>query len=86
MTRCKVSCPRDGQQLLDHSKLVIDDFEEVYRFTCPKCEQPVDKALDDHVRSLLRHVGVPTIDELCESFAGVLNDEQAVARWMLSLA
>lgn len=85
MATIKVSCPRDGAVLTKAPSLVIDDEDMRYRFRCPKCGKGIDKPLDDNIRGLLRSVGVPTIDELCESFAGMLNDDRAVARWLLSV-
>jgi hypothetical protein len=79
----KVVCPTDGEQVMPASRLVIDDADGVYRFACPTCEATVDKRLTHEIRALLRSVQVPTVEELCEAFAGYLADDRNVQRFLL---
>lgn len=79
----KVVCPNDGDLVMSSTRLVIDDADGVYRFSCPTCEATIDKRMDDQIRGLLRSVQVPTVEELCESFAGYLADDRNVQRFLL---
>jgi Zn-finger protein len=80
----KVTCPRDGDVLVQAGTAVIDDEDGTYRFTCSACALPVEKPTNDDIRRILRTVGVPTIDELCEAFASLLGDDRNIVRTLLS--
>ena len=84
MKQCKVRCPTDGDVTVKADTMVIDDFEDVYRFTCPTCGSSVDKRLDERIRELLRGCGVITIDEACWAFESLLSDDRNIERWLLS--
>lgn len=79
----KVRCSIDGDTLIQGSDAVIDDDTNTYKFTCPVCGHHNAKRMDDVIRDILRNVGAPTIEELCQSFAATLEDDRNVVRALL---
>lgn len=84
MARALVRCPKDGDVVVDFRTLVIDDEEHCYRFTCSACGDVIAKACDDGIREVLRTANVPTIDELAEVFASLLNDDRRIWQAILT--
>ena len=77
-TDVRVDCPVDGPVEITTDVLHLDDTAQVYRFTCGRCGQGVEKRMDERIRALLRKVGVLTIDELVLAFRALLDDDTAV--------
>jgi predicted NBD/HSP70 family sugar kinase len=74
----KVRCVVDGDVVVSLRSIVMDDEEMVYRFTCPKCGTRNELEMTARIRAVLRHEGVPTVDEVVASGSAVLNDDAAV--------
>lgn len=82
--RAKVTCPTDGDVIVDAAALVIDDEDSVYRFTCATCKAVIEKRMDDEIREVLRSANVATIEELVASGASALEDDRNIWRALLA--
>lgn len=81
-TNCKVTCGRDGEVVVNAGRILLDPDEERYRFSCPGgCGRMIEKPMDAHIFGLLRAAGAPTIDDLCQSFSALLEDDRQLARF-----
>jgi len=78
VTQVKVDCVMGHQPHLHGSKLVIDDSEGVYRFTCTSCGTANEKVMSDRVRELLRDAQTPTVEELVSGALVVLQDDKSI--------
>lgn len=81
--QAKVACPIDGEMIVGISDIVLDDDEQVYRFTCAKCGT-VEKPFDENIRQILRRAGCATIDDLVKSASVQLRDDERIWRAILT--
>lgn len=85
MAKCKVTCSVDGEIIVDAQHVLLDTEESRYRLQCTgPCGRVLEKRMDDEIFGILRGAGSPTIDDLCMSFAALLDDDRNLARFIYS--
>jgi len=70
MATIRTSCPGCGEVDLNPDAVMVSVDQETgegsYKFTCPKCMEPVEKRADRRIVALLKSVGVGVVESLAE--------------------
>ena len=73
MATIRTSCPGCGEVDLNPDAVMVSVDQETgegsYKFTCPKCTEPVEKRADRRIVALLKSVGVGVVESLAEAEA-----------------